>query len=63
VAEGPPDQLGGRDLGRAVIRFSLPAGVSRDVVGAQGETPVEVSGNQLSITTGHPQKALYRLTA
>jgi ABC-2 type transport system ATP-binding protein len=63
VAEGPPDQLGGRDPGRAVIRFSLPAGVDPDVVRAQVETPVEASGNQLSITTGRPQRALYRLTA
>jgi ABC-2 type transport system ATP-binding protein len=62
VAEGAPDQLGGGDLGQAVIRFSLPAGVSPDELRAEVKTPVEASGNQLSITTGRPQTALYRLT-
>jgi ABC-2 type transport system ATP-binding protein len=36
--------------------------VSPDELRAEVKAPVEASGNQLSITTGRPQTALYRLT-
>lgn len=58
VAEGPPDSLGGRDLGVAVIRFRLPGGVSPaelPVAGRQEEQHV-------MIETREPTRTLHALT-
>ncbi|HVN50567.1 MAG TPA: ABC transporter ATP-binding protein, partial [Acidimicrobiales bacterium] len=59
VALGPPDQLGGRDTGRAHIRFVVPDGVSPD----QLPVPVERDGEGVVIHTEVPTEVLHRLSS
>jgi ABC-2 type transport system ATP-binding protein len=63
VAQGRPDELGGRGDGTTVISFQLPAGVGADAVRAAVEAEAEVSGNVVSVTTTDAQRTLYRLTS
>jgi ABC-2 type transport system ATP-binding protein len=58
VAEGKPDELGGREARPAEIRFRLPAGV-------QPPTGLEVNpsnGGELVIASADPVEPLHRLT-
>ena len=59
VAEGPPDQLGGRDAGMTVIRFRLPAGMSM----AELPVPVRQDEQHVVIETREPTQVLHALTA
>ena len=59
VAEGPPDQLGGRDAGMTVIRFRLPAGMSM----AELPVPVRQDEQHVVIETREPTQILHALTA
>ena len=59
VALGPPDQLAGRDRGRALIRFVVPEGV---VVG-ELPVPVEPDGDGVVIHTDAPTEVLHRLSS
>ncbi|MDI5962301.1 ABC transporter ATP-binding protein [Streptantibioticus silvisoli] len=58
VAEGTPDDLGGRDTAGARIRFALPPGC------AAADLPVaaEVRGAQVTVRTAEPTGTLHRLT-
>lgn len=59
VAEGTPDTLGGRQNAKAMVRFSLPAGV------AVTDLPVEPTGardGQVTITHPSPTRLLNQLT-
>jgi ABC-2 type transport system ATP-binding protein len=61
VAEGPPNELGGRDAAATEIRFRLPGG-------APAELPLAIAGDAhvaddvVSVRTAHPVKALNALT-
>jgi ABC-2 type transport system ATP-binding protein len=59
VALGPPDQLAGRDRGRAHIRFVVPDGTT------VADLPVEVQpdGDGVVIHTETPTEVLHRLSA
>jgi ABC-2 type transport system ATP-binding protein len=62
IALGAPEELGGRDLRPAEIRFSLPAGWS---LGDVPEVPLEqrsIDGERVLITTTEPVLAAQRLT-
>lgn len=59
VAEGPPDELGGRDGGRTRIAFSLPAGCP--VTGLPLPAQAQDSGLTV-IETANPTEDLHRLT-
>jgi ABC-2 type transport system ATP-binding protein len=65
IAEGRPDELGGRDRRPAEIHFLLPAGVSLD---ALPELPCELcaldgeSGGQAVVLTREPVRASHLLT-
>ncbi|MGD9795911.1 MAG: ABC transporter ATP-binding protein [Acidimicrobiia bacterium] len=56
VAEGTPDDIGGRDRDRTVIRFTLPPDVS--------PPPMELqrSGQQFEIASSDPTRLLHDLT-
>jgi ABC-2 type transport system ATP-binding protein len=64
VATGAPEELESGLAEATVITFGLPDGTSVDAVRSQldGE-PVEESGRLVSVRTGDPQRALYRLTS
>jgi ABC-2 type transport system ATP-binding protein len=62
VAHGRPEELGGGQNGATVVRFRLPPGVSFDEVASHTDAKLEVSGNEVSLRTSHPQKTLYELT-
>ncbi len=59
VAEGPPSSLGGRDIGEARIRFTLPAGADTSTLPVPSR---EVSGN-LEISTTDEVRVLHELTS
>jgi ABC-2 type transport system ATP-binding protein len=62
VAQGRTEELGA-GLGEAtVVRFGLPAGVGPDELRSAVEGDIDVSGNQVTVRTQHPQKTLYKLT-
>jgi ABC-2 type transport system ATP-binding protein len=59
VALGPPDQLAGRDRGRAHIRFVVPDGMTA------ADLPVEVQpdGDGVVVHTETPTEVLHRLSS
>ena len=70
IAEGTPDELGGRDLRPAEIRFRMPAGVSLDELPAFPcelralDEPAARSGGEARIVvlTREPTRAVHALT-
>jgi ABC-2 type transport system ATP-binding protein len=62
VAEGPPDTIGGRDLGGSVITFRLPAGIDADELPAG--LPVEPDTREalVELRTTEPTPVLHTLT-
>ena len=59
IAEGPPDELGGPELGRTVIGFWLPAGVDRGALPAQLSVPLaDAGGGRLELRTPRPVEDL-----
>jgi ABC-2 type transport system ATP-binding protein len=62
VAEGRPDELGGRDLRPAEIRFTLPAGVALDDLPALPAERRTVEGNHALLYTRDPLRATHLLT-
>ena len=62
VATGTIGEIG-RTLGAGVIvRFRLPAGVWADIIRAEVEPCLELSGDEVTIRTPDAQRVLYRLT-
>ena len=62
VAEGTPDEIGGRAKAQSRIRFTLPAGIGpAELPGALGAPTVEPNGGVL-VTTDDPVAALNALT-
>jgi ABC-2 type transport system ATP-binding protein len=62
IALGPPDELGGRDLRPAEVRFSLPPGWS---LGDLPEVPSQgrsLEGDRVLVLTGEPVVATQRIT-
>jgi ABC-2 type transport system ATP-binding protein len=62
VAEGSPDDLGGRDVAATEIRFVLPAGKSRADLPALDQAEVEVNGESVLIRSNTPTRAVHALT-
>ena len=63
IASGRPDELGGRDLRPAEIRFGLPEGVA---LGDVPEVPAEfreLQGDRVIIQTRHPVRAAQLITS
>jgi ABC-2 type transport system ATP-binding protein len=60
VASGAPDQIGGRDVGAATIRFRLPAGVS---VSSLPVTTVVDDDGSAAVRTDEAVRVLHALTA
>lgn len=60
VAEGSPDELGGRDRLPTRVSFELPAGVGAGELPLPGDA--EISGETVTFTTVTPTNALARLT-
>jgi ABC-2 type transport system ATP-binding protein len=60
VAEGRPETLGDAAR-RTVIGFRLPEGADAEAIGQEAGAPVQVTGNQGTIESEHPQRVLYRL--
>jgi ABC-2 type transport system ATP-binding protein len=59
VAEGPPSAIGGRDTGRARIRFALPRGTTL------GDLPAAAAAGDdglVIVQTTEPTQMLHRLT-
>jgi ABC-2 type transport system ATP-binding protein len=62
IADGPPDEIGGRDLRPAEIRFALRAGWS---LGDLPEVPMcerRIDGDRVLIATTEPVPAVQRIT-
>jgi ABC-2 type transport system ATP-binding protein len=59
VAEGPPATLGGRNVGEARIRFTLPPGYDRSSL----PIAVEEVGGVCELRTTHEVEVLHQLTA
>ncbi|MEP7055806.1 MAG: ABC transporter ATP-binding protein [Actinomycetota bacterium] len=62
VASGTPGDLGGRDVAPATITFVLPAGTPADALPALPDGSWEVDGSRVTLVTGSPVAAAYRLT-
>jgi ABC-2 type transport system ATP-binding protein len=62
VARGRPSELGAGLGEKTVVRFRLPEGVSAEQIRATVDSPIEVAGNQVTITTERPQRTLFKLT-
>jgi ABC-2 type transport system ATP-binding protein len=62
VAEGPPDTIGGRDLGGSVVSFRLPAGV--DAVELPAGLPADLDARDalVELRTAEPTRVLHTLT-
>jgi ABC-2 type transport system ATP-binding protein len=55
IAEGNPDELGGRDSAQAVISFRLPEGASAGgLPGAFAEAAARPGGDEISLTSSDP---------
>ena len=61
VAEGTPDEIGGRDAGSARIRFALPPGVALGDLPAPFGT-AHLQGGMAEVTVADPTAALHVLT-
>jgi ABC-2 type transport system ATP-binding protein len=62
IATGKPDELGGRDLRPAEIRFSLPAGWSLGDVPELPELGRSMTGDRVVVSTAEAVAATQRLT-
>jgi ABC-2 type transport system ATP-binding protein len=62
IASGRPDELGGRDLRPAEIRFALPAGLSVSDVPKLPARAVSTDGEQVLVLTTEPVRAANVLT-
>jgi ABC-2 type transport system ATP-binding protein len=62
VARGTPADLGGRDAAPATITFVLPAGTPVAELPAVADADVKVVGSRVTVVTGEPVAAAYRLT-
>lgn len=62
VAEGTPDEIGGRAEAASRIRFALPPGMSRDSLPAQVGTIRPQDEGFVEIITSEPVRALHSLT-
>jgi ABC-2 type transport system ATP-binding protein len=62
IASGRPDELGGRDLRPAEIRFALPAGLSLSDVPKLPARAVSTDGEQVLVLTTEPVRAANVLT-
>ncbi len=63
IASGRPDELGGRDLRPAEIRFELPAGLSLGDVPGVPERSRSIEGDRVLILTAEPVPAAQRITS
>jgi ABC-2 type transport system ATP-binding protein len=63
VADGPPDAIGGRDVGATVVSFRLPPGV--DARELPSGLPVDLDPRQstVELRTSDPTRALHTLTS
>jgi ABC-2 type transport system ATP-binding protein len=59
VATGPPQSLGGRELGEATLSFRLPAGVAATDLPV---APTSVVGDLVEVVTAEELAVLHRLT-
>ncbi len=62
IAAGRPDELGGRDVRPAEIRFSLPAGRSLGDLPELSSGPPELDGDRVVVSTTDPVRAAHELT-
>jgi ABC-2 type transport system ATP-binding protein len=62
VAEGPPDELSGREEGAVEISFRLPDGVAIGNLPAGAGTVAEKANGLVAFHTSRPVKALNELT-
>jgi ABC-2 type transport system ATP-binding protein len=62
IAVGRPDELGGRDLRPAEIRFTLPAGVSLGDLPAVPSVERSLDGDRVLVLTTEPVAAAHALT-
>jgi ABC-2 type transport system ATP-binding protein len=63
VAEGPPDELGGRDREATRVSFVLPGGVAAGELPALDGARAKVTGTHVELQTTAPTKTLAALTA
>jgi ABC-2 type transport system ATP-binding protein len=63
IAAGQPDELGGRDVRPAEIRFTLPAGLTLDDVPAMPSEGRSVQGDRVLVNTREPVRASNVLTS
>jgi ABC-2 type transport system ATP-binding protein len=63
VAQGSPQELGGRDLARTVVRFELPAGAQPGEVPVGRGDELRARGTRIELTTERPTHALGSLAA
>jgi ABC-2 type transport system ATP-binding protein len=63
VAEGPPDELGGRDREATRVSFVLPDGVAPDELPALDGARARMTGAHVELQTTAPTKTLAALTA
>ncbi|MCJ7725522.1 MAG: ABC transporter ATP-binding protein [Acidimicrobiia bacterium] len=62
VAEGTPDEIGGRDAGSVRVWFALPAGTALAELPAPFDT-AHLLGGVVEATVADPTRALHRLTS
>jgi ABC-2 type transport system ATP-binding protein len=63
IAAGQPDELGGRDMRPAEIRFTLPAGLTLDDVPVMPSEARSMDGNRVLVHTREPVRASNVLTS
>jgi ABC-2 type transport system ATP-binding protein len=62
IAVGRPEELGGRDMRPAEIRFRLPAGVGLQDLPEVGALERSLEGDRVTLLTSEPVRASFRLT-
>ena len=62
IALGTPEELGGRDVRPAEIRFALPAGWSLGDIPAVSDEQRSLTGERVTLVTSTPVQALHELT-
>ena len=62
VAEGTPDELGGRDAAATNIDALLPDGIASDMLPVLGDARVTLAGNRLHVVCREPVAVAHRLT-
>jgi ABC-2 type transport system ATP-binding protein len=63
IAVGRPEELGGRNLRPAEIRFLLPSGVGLDELPEIPSVDVSLDGDRVTVITREPVPATHRVTA